>query len=327
MEDAERSGEVVEGDLSVSSSSESAEEMTENFSTDTAEEKPKDQEPEEKVEASETPEAPEEKPEDKPENLGKPRDDPRARVMAATRKLADERERNRVLEAQLEEARRGTAPPAEEPAPGEPAEPVVGDFATYEEFVKASGEWAAEQKYNKLMKERDTQTATDEHVTRVLDTVDTFNARLEAAKASDPDILDKVDPKILEMYPTFMLPPNVAPGPENAIAEAMLRSTKAPALMVHFTEHPEEMDALAKLPDTYSIFEAVGALGERLGATAPVAEPEPEPAPASKAKPPPPIVSSSPQPEADEEPPDDMPFDEHMRVMNARDARNRRIRG
>jgi len=311
--------------MEVDSSSETPDEVKANFETDAEEQRKAwgtDQREAKPVKAQPIPE--ESEPE--PEKKKNPRFDAQARIREATGQLSEERSRRKELEAELAEARQGAKAPAETPAETTP-EPQLGDFDVYEDFVKATARWEGEQaatrKFEALQEEQNASTAQEAHVGRVVNTVETYNERVEAAKASDPDVMSRVSEDIQALYPTFMLTPDQRPGPENDIAEAIVKSPNTVALQLFLTEHPEEMDKLMAMPDAYAIHYAMGGLEAR--AVTPAKEapeaPEPKEEPMSNAKPPIRPVSGSPQ-RGEEEVDDDTSFDEHKRIYDARDRRN-----
>jgi hypothetical protein len=141
-------------------------------------------------------------------------------------------------------------------------------------------------------------------------------------------MLEKVAPEILEMRPTFLLPPNIPPQAENDIAQALFVSKHSAALMMHLSQNPAELRDLRALPDTAAVMLAMGALEARVTGQptlAPTPKPAPGPVAVSQAKPPVRPISGSPQ-RAEEDVDDDTSLDEHIRIMNARDNRARRGR-
>lgn len=259
---------------------------------------------------------------------GQPKFDPRARVQEATRKLADERDRNRALEDRLArlEARAGGAP--EPVAEAAPEKPVPQGFATYEEYVEALTDWKTDEKIKVLTEKAQKRAAIDAQTASTVDKVTRFNERITEATQADPQMLEKVDPEILEMRPTFLLPPNIPPQAENDIAQALFVSKHSAALMMHLSQNPTELRELRSLPDTAAVMLAMGALEARVtGQPTPAPTPKPAPGPVavSQAKPPVRPISGSPQ-RTEEDVDDDTPLDEHIRIMNARDNRARRGR-
>ena len=361
--------EVTDDGMSVTSNSETEEEMKENFAS---EEKPLDGDPKEAekkkrskaaaelgkaggeasakaraeaaestedeelvevgAEEEEAPEAKEDESEEDeteaaapPEKKGNPRHDARARVMEATRQLKEERERREALEARLAAIEAKEAPVK---APPVNEKPTPEAFPTYEEYVEALTEWKAEEILKKRERASAEEAAKQRHVDMVQSKVGLFNERLAEARQSDPELLERIDPDLLGLQPTFLLPPGTRPGPENDIAQAILESEHTSALLLHLSAHPEEMVRLSGLPDSFAVARAMGVLEAKVTGEVPAPRPglKPTPAPTySQAKPPVRPVNGSPQ-YSEEEVTDDMDLDTHIRILNTRDARARRGR-
>lgn len=289
------------------------------------------EEPEEKAEAKP------EKEEDKP---GNPRKDARARVMEATRAAAEARKAREAAEARAEalearlarleaEAKKlglGAGDGPDKAVTGQDrsqagnGKPTVDKYDTYEEFVEALADWKAEQREQKRARESEIQSEANRHADRIGKTVQAFNERVLKAAEVDPNLMQRVRPELLELKPTFTLPPGTPAGPENDIAQAIVESENPGALLAHFSEHSEDYERLLRLPDTFSVVRAIGALeaklesGQRPGNV--IAEA------VSKAKPPVRPIQGSPQYNADDVD-DDMDFDSYVKVMNARERRRR----
>jgi hypothetical protein len=283
------------------------------------------------------PEAKEEtKEEEKP---GNPRKDARARVMEATRQAAEARKAREAAEARAEalEARLARLEAATKAAEGgagkEPQKAVTGEqrsqggngkptpdgFDTYEEYVEALADWRIEQRVAKMTREAEIQNEAGRHADRIGKTVQAFNERVMKAAEVDADLMRRVSPEMLELKPTFTLPPGTPARPENDIAQAIVESEHPEALLVHFSEHSEDYERLLRLPDTYQVVRAIGALEARL-------EKGQQPGnviaeAVSKAKPPVKPISGSAQYNDDLS--DDIDFDEYVRLANARDRRRR----
>jgi len=341
---------VTHDDMTVVSNSESAEDMSANFKT---EPRPKDGEPEdpkvkeekerkaaavklgkaggeaaakarsERETADEVPETPEGE-----EKLGKPRHDARARVMEATRKLAEERKARQALEDRLArlEAERGQPAKEATSKPSGDGKPQPDQFESYEEFVEALADWKTDRKVEKLTREAEERQANVSHAQGILQRVDGFRERIEKVAEADPEFTDKVDGRLLEITPTFMLHPNQAPSAASDVAQAIIESDNSGALLLHLSEHPEDMSRIIRLPDSFAVFRAIGALEARLTS---------EPAPKVEAKRPEPSVSKAAPPVrpvhgtpsySEEDVDEDTDLDTHIRILNAREERTRRGR-
>jgi len=290
------------------------------------------EEPEEKAEAKpeeKKGEAKEEAKDEKDERKqGLSKQDARARVMEATRAAAEARKAREAAEARAEELEARIArleaertKPAGEarPAAGKGTKPTPEKFETYEEYVEALTDWRVEERVQKLTREAEIQKEATRFADRIGTTVQTFNDRFMKAAEADPELMRRVDPNLLNLKPTFTLPPGTPARAENDIAQAIVESERPAELMLHFSEHPEDYERLLKSRDTYQVVRAVGALeaklerGERPGSV--IADT------VSKAKPPVRPIPASPQYSDDLS--DDMDFDEYVRVANARERRRR----
>ena len=345
---------VTHDDMSVGSNTESAEEMKKNFAT---EEKPKDGDPEtdeekrskaaselgkaggkaaaakraaekaepeaeEKAEAEAEPEAELEAEEAEPEKAeAKPRNDARARVMQATQRLAEERRRADQAEAKLAQLQAAKASPA--PSTDE-LRPRPELYSTEDEYRDALMDWKVDQKIQSIREDAAREARQQAQVQAVVSRIDGFNARVEAATKADPEVLDRVNPALLGMTPTFLLHPDQQPTQDSDIAQGIIESEHSAALLLHLSDHPEELARLRQQPDSFAVARALGALEAKVS-SAPAPDPRPVPAAPkelSKAAPPVRPVSGSPQ-HAEDTVDGDTDFDEFVRVSNLRDQRRR----
>ena len=118
----------------------------------------------------------------------------------------------------------------------------------------------------------------------------TFTERIKQAVTATPALLEKIAASPVSQFtPLESLPKGVRPGPENMLAQEVMTSEMAPALLVHFADHPGELsDLLDKTPA--EIIRAVGRLEAKL--TPAAGKPGPLPKTTSSAPPPPPQVLS-----------------------------------
>lgn len=276
----------------------------------------------------------EEQPKAKEKPLGKPRDDPRARMLEATRKeseakklLATERQERERLAAENRELRAAhearqreqpAAPKLERPTlPEDPSDPRPYEtdprFKTYEDFVEARARWAARQEFSERRREAERQfmaSARDQHI---VGAIGAFNKRLDDAGDS---FRDQIAPEVLALQPSFTMRPGERPTALTCIADELISSEHAPALMLHLSEHPEDLQRIAALSNSRDVSREMAKLEGRVSA-APAGNSE-RPATSSKAKPPVRPVTGSPTPASDDVD-DDTPFEVHFRKMNARD--------
>lgn len=201
----------------------------------------------------------------------------------------------KALQQQLEEARRASAPPS--PAPGPDAPPAASSPAPDADFPKfdawaqspdnegkdyddytralARHEWAQAQQQQE--QQRTVQQRTSAYVERI--------------KAANLDT-STLHPDVLALQPIDVLPPGAPVGPLNAVAQEIMLSEHAPALLRHFSEHPEELQALADAMPAV-VFRTMGRLEALVSSRAPAIPASPVPA-VSKAPPPPSTVGQVP---------------------------------
>ena len=283
-------------------------------------EEPKEAEPEvEKTAAEADKSAPDEdEAEEKaPEKKPNPRHDPKARMLEATRKeaeakraLAEERSRREAIEARLAEIERRVAPkePERQEAPrwtGE-TKPSPGDFETYEEYLDAR------DTYNRKTWEKETlEKSQAEGIYRALREQ---KSKFEQAAASD---LDKYSEEVLSLQTEFQLPEGTKPSARNWIANELFFSPEsARPLMLHFSEHPEDLQRIAALQTPRAVSREMAKLEARLEA-AMTGAPSPEREVAvSRAAPPVKPVAGKPYVTESAEWKPGMTLDDYARVWN-----------
>lgn len=268
----------------------------------------------------------------KPEKpLGKPRDDPRARVAQATQQLAEERRQRHALEqrlAQLEtQVRRpaGDQRPEEQAAPqaDDNAEPQEADFDDYAKYVKAQARWEVRQELKAHQQQQEIRQQAKAHADKVVGTVDTFHKRMADVTTKDPEFLERVEPRLLELQPSFMLPPDQRPGPHNVLADAFVASEQAAELMLYLTEHPDVRQRILGMGSRREMEIAIAKIEAKLEGGSVAAAPPPKPG-VSRAKPPVKPVASTHTESGDIT--DEMSVEEHFTRMNSRDQAARRGR-
>jgi len=285
---------------------------------DDEEEAPEAKEPEKKaVEAPEDEEEP---------SKGNPRRDAKARIQQLARERAEERSKRVALEARLEALEAAKAPPKPEPTP-EPGKPQPDQYETYEQYVEALTDHKMEERIRKMAKEAQDRQRVDAHTKSVIERVDGFNERIKG----EPELMERVDPRLLDLQPTFTLPPGKTPGPQNDLAEEIVSSPMAPRLLMYLTENEGEVRRILALPNSREITRAIAHLEAKL-------EEGPAPIPPhtsqegsvkqftfSKAAPPVTPIKGSPSVTEDDAD-DDTPFDKHYAIMQAREGKLRRGR-
>lgn len=250
-----------------------------------AEEPQETDEPEEQEAKGE--ESEEEEAEEEDKKPPKNKRDARTRVLEATRQAAEaKRERDELrreveyLRKSVEEARR---PPQEqkEPAPQDgDKEPIEDDFDNYRDYVRAAARWEARQEFKQQQEAR-----TREQQQRALD--DRLVAQINKFGDAIRPHVDTFSPEVLALKTEFQLRPGERPTASNWIANELFTDTEnAPALMSHFTEHPDVLQRIAALPTPRDVTREMAILVTRLTAASPTGSNGAEREEVSKAKPP-----------------------------------------
>lgn len=269
--------------------------------------------------------------------LGKPKDDPRARVAEATRaakEAREEAERNRQALAQeraerarlaqeLEQARaaRQEAKPVPKAQPQyvddpDDPRPKDEDFQDYSDLIEARAQWATRQAHRKLT-ERTVQAQQEQQYRAGIDT--RWGKHIERiTKAGGEDFLGGFDPEHLKaMRPTFSLGPGERPGPINVITDEIVSSEHGPAMMVYFRDNPEDFQRIAALGTPLDVAKEMAKLEYRLSAATAGTSAKAE---VSRAKPPVRPVTGAPN-IAEPELTGDVSFDDFARRRAAQKAK------
>lgn len=266
------------------------------------------------------------KPADEPEKAPEPAEDAedgkpsraQARIQQLARERNEERKARQELEARLARLEAQAAPPARaeaEPAKKPAGKPMPDQFETYEEYVEALTDHKMEERLEKLTRQAEEQRAVKARVDEIGGKLDGFRKRIT------PDVLERVDPRLLDLKPSFEVPPGEPLGPGNALADELIESEIGPQVMLYLTQHEDEVIGLFKSPNRLAFAKAFAKLEAKLGGAAS------EPAPAapketySNAKPP--VRPVTPSAVGDEDIEGIEDFDEYVKRANARDARLR----
>jgi hypothetical protein len=185
------------------------------------------------------------------------------------------REENARLKADLDRAKATPAPqpaaPAPQPVAAQPAAPAaaaepdwkrfarmpnapkLADFDTVEEHTAAMSLFINDQRWEERQtadRQRTERDATDA-AQRVQ--VEGFIKQLHDAKAADPTFADKLSLDVktrLVPFSALRNPDGTSRqgGPINVIGEHVYASTMAAKVLMHFSEHPDELTRLTSLP-------------------------------------------------------------------------------
>jgi hypothetical protein len=264
----------------------------------------------------------------------KPRDNPQARVEQAVARMREAERRAELAErraADLEAARTPKPEPTREtrPAPqaqGDPSdpEPQEAGFDDYAKYVKAQARWEARQEFKAQQTQARDRYEQEQTARLHQERADTYLKRIQTAVSKDPELLTRIAPEVLELKPSIMLGPNERPTGATAIADIVMDAENPEALMLYFTEHPDDFQRLSTLHPIQVIRE-MGRLEARLDAARPAGTAPTAPL-LSQAKPPVRPVTGSPSAAVDDLDPDSADFDAWKRQQDAKDRGARRGR-
>lgn len=173
----------------------------------------------------------------------------RRAVEAAT---ADLRRELDAVRAQLPKPA-ATTPPAA-PTPSEPAwkkyhdhpdAPKLADFDSLSEHSAAMAHFVMEQANAERAQASQQQELTSAQQARA----GKFVEQLQAAKVADPEFTNKLTPEVRALKPFSGLQPGEGAGPLNVVAEQVFDSPIAPKVLLHFSQHPEDLRRLATVPE------------------------------------------------------------------------------
>lgn len=329
---------VEQDGYSVSSNTESEEQIRENFASEPA--APADA-PAETSSTSDTDAEPETAEEQaarerdekgrfaaKAEQAEKPRSSPKARIDQVVARQREAERRAEVAEARARDlearmAPQGAPQPTAPQAATSDAEPVEDDFANYRDYVKAQARWEARQEFTQQFQQQQAvqrEQAAQQQVLQERDQViGGYVSQVDTTLQADPTFLGRIAPEVLAI-PTFnTLRPGQAPAPIHFLGEELLRSPKVTQLMQHLSDHPDDLQRLATLPPR-EITRAMAFLEARVGGAALTGTARPA-RNLSQAKPPVRPVAGSPSLSHDEPPGDEADYDAHRAFYNARDRR------
>jgi len=235
----------------------------------------------------------EEKEEKEPEKLGKPRHDPKARMLEATRKEAEAkreaakaREEAKAAQAERDAIKRELEAARKAPEPQETAKPVRSQFTSDEDFVEALTDWKTDQKFKAHEEKLQTETKVKEYagtIDRILG--EAVSARKEYQK-TDPDFMDRVSDEVKELAlkPSFARDLHEQLTVDHVIADEIIHSGKhGPLLMLRLSDQPDELQRIRALRTPQEVQVEMRLLARSLNGAAPTAT---APKEVSKALPP-----------------------------------------
>lgn len=133
--------------------------------------------------------------------------------------------------------------------PDAPKEENFSGVDGFQRYTAAMGLFIA-KKFHEEQQTRAAQHQTQEQLTAAQRArVDGFIGRLDAAKGADPEFVAKLTPEVRALKPFDALQPGEAGGPHNVVAEQIFDSPIAPQMLLHLSQHPEELVRLITMPD------------------------------------------------------------------------------
>jgi len=298
--------------------------------------------------AAETKEAKEKAEQAEKDKSSDPRVSARARVEQATREAAEARkalqeetrrrqeveDRIRSIEARLGGGSKQSGQPEGRPGPsasfpddpGDPR-PKSEDFETYEDFVEARARWASRQEYGQIAKKQEAERYARRVLEDMMQFGDDVKKQIDKAREAIPDLVERTDPRLWNLMPSKTLAPGSRPTPLNVIADGLLQAQEGSpegfgAMMLHFTEHPEEVAGLIRLGQERGPIAILQSMARMESRITPAGQPHPIQAAVSRAKPPiRPVHGSA---SVVEEGSDDESFEAFVARENAAEQRRRR---
>jgi hypothetical protein len=171
---------------------------------------------------------------------------------AVEQATADLRRELDSVRAQLPKPAAATPPAA--PTPSEPAwkkyhdhpdAPKIADFDSLSEHSAAMAHFVMEQANAERAQASQQQELTSAQQARA----GKFVEQLQAAKVADPEFTNKLTPEVRALKPFGALQPGEGAGPLNVVAEQVFDSPIAPKVLLHFSQHPDDLRRLATVPD------------------------------------------------------------------------------
>jgi hypothetical protein len=260
--------------------------------------------------------------------LGKPRDDPRARMLEATRKEAEakreaqrERQRAEAAERRIQEIERAKV---EAENPTLKAEPQLSEYDDFEKYL-ADRDKFRRQEWERETAEKQREYQAREAAARTVGFIDKslqeFRKRQDEAGGGDRSaFLARLAPEVLELQPSFTVddPREIAQG--HIVADEIIRSERGPALMLHFTDHPDELQRVLALRTKEDIRVEVRLIAKGLTAATSGNSAKPR---VSQAPPPVRPVTGVPHTASDDPDPESDDYDTWSRKVDAKERRRR----
>ena len=188
----------------------------------------------------------------------------RERAERAERTADDYRQRLEALEKPKQDARQDSSPAVDQPTDADykryramPGAPKASEFEDLDDYAAAMGYFianhVAKDSFGRLFDERTQQSEAQYEQERRFESMAHGAADLmDAEKASDPEIIDRIDPRWKALPALTMLPPGQAPTPAQFIKDRAIFHSRHPLKVSEALtrEDSAELRRLARLsPD------------------------------------------------------------------------------
>lgn len=213
----------------------------------------------------------EDKESEKDKKLGKPRNDPRARMLQATRQLAEERRAHQETRSQIDELRaeieamktgktRSPNEPKAESRPHTSERPDPAQYDDYESYLDARDEWNLRRWTEQAQKQAQREAAMSEQDRALSQAIQKF-------RESVGQDVSAWSEEVLSLKTEFQLADGERPSGENWIAnELVFNPESAAPLGLYLSQHPDEFQRIASLSTPRDVSRAMAKLEARLEA-------------------------------------------------------------
>jgi hypothetical protein len=141
----------------------------------------------------------------------------------------------------------------------------------YSAYIEALSDWKADQVYQRKEAERQQREATEKEQQSYTERITTFQQRIAEAVTADAEVLETLDPRVVALKPLSQLKPGEQANALNALAEEFIKSDDPIGLMRYFSDHPEEVLRVGKLPPD-QFYQAIGRITFQLSKDSPERE-------------------------------------------------------
>lgn len=188
-----------------------------------------------------------------------PAQPPKPKPIRVTQEYINERIRSAVDSALQAERARSQPPaaPAAPPAPAEPEwkryaampdAPKLDDFDSLADHSAAMALFIADKRHADRTQAEQARTHDEQMTAAQRARVDGFVGKLNEARAADPEFVNKLTPEVRALKPFDALLPGESGGPLNVVAEQIFDSPVADKVLLHLSQHPQDLQRLATVP-------------------------------------------------------------------------------